>query len=102
MLNKALRMQQEKEEKECSTLQDEVAELRKTLEEKDAKMASLKEKAEKAEKEIDEARKIHNGDVSKLKKQDKLIKELQANLEAENRGNADKDMENQKLLEILK
>jgi hypothetical protein len=34
MLSKALRMQQEKEKKKLSTLQDEVAELRKFLEEK--------------------------------------------------------------------
>jgi hypothetical protein len=40
MLSKALRIQQEKEEKERTTLQDEVAELRKSLEAKEAKITS--------------------------------------------------------------
>lgn len=82
MLSKALRMQQEKEEKELSALQDEVAELRKSLEEKYAKIAFLKEKVEKAEKQNDGATKTHNADISKTKNQDEFIKELEANLEA--------------------
>jgi peptidoglycan hydrolase CwlO-like protein len=93
MLSKALRMQQEKEEKGLSTLQDEVVELQKSLEEKDAKITSLKEKAKKAEKKNDEATKIHNADISKIKKQDESIKELQANLEAAKRNIANKDIE---------
>jgi hypothetical protein len=64
-------------------------------------MALLKEKVEKVKKENDEARKIHNADVSKLNKQDEFIIELQANLKAEKKGNADKYMENQKLMGIL-
>jgi hypothetical protein len=42
MLSKALRIQQEMEEKELSTLQDEVAELKKSLEEKQAEITFLK------------------------------------------------------------
>jgi peptidoglycan hydrolase CwlO-like protein len=101
MLSKALRMQQEKEENGLSTLQDEVVELQKSLEEKDAKITSLKEKAKKAEKKNDEATKIHNADISKIKKPDESIKELQANLEAAKRNIANKDIE-KKLLEILR
>ena len=41
-------MQQEKEEKEFSALQAEAAKLHKSLEEKDAKMALLKEMVEKS------------------------------------------------------
>jgi GH25 family lysozyme M1 (1,4-beta-N-acetylmuramidase) len=50
---------------------------------------SLKEKAEKVEKENDEVTEIHNVDISKIQKQDESIKELQANLEASKRINAD-------------
>ena len=64
MLSKVLRMHQEKE---LSALQDEAAKPHKSLEEKDVQTL-LKEKVEKTEKENDEARKIHNADVSKLKK----------------------------------
>jgi predicted RNase H-like nuclease (RuvC/YqgF family) len=53
MLSKALRMQQEKEEKEFTILQDEVAELQKYLEEKEAENSSLKEKVNKIEKEME-------------------------------------------------
>lgn len=81
MLSTALRMKQDKEEKKLLTLQDEVAKLQKTLEEKDAEIKSLKEKVEKAEKKNAEAVKIHNVDISKMKKQYELIKELQTNLE---------------------
>ena len=62
---------------------------------------SLKEKAEKAKKNNDEATKIHNADISKIKKPDESIKELQANLEAAKRNIANKDIE-KKLLEILR
>jgi hypothetical protein len=44
MLSKALRIQQENEEKELTILQDKVAKLWKSLEEKEAKAISLKEK----------------------------------------------------------
>jgi uncharacterized lipoprotein YehR (DUF1307 family) len=84
MLSKALRMQQEKEEKEFSVLQDEAAKLLKSLEEKYAKMALLKEKVENFEKN-DEARKIHDADISNLKKKDDFFKELHANLKAKKR-----------------
>jgi peptidoglycan hydrolase CwlO-like protein len=75
-------MQQEKEEKEISTLQDKVAGLQKFLEEKEAEITSLKEKVDKVEKKNDEATKMHNADTLKMKKQDESIKELQTNLEA--------------------
>jgi hypothetical protein len=42
MMSKALRIQQENEEKELSTLQDEVGELWKSLEERYAEITSLK------------------------------------------------------------
>jgi uncharacterized coiled-coil protein SlyX len=95
-------MQQEKEEKELSTLQDEVVELQKSLEEKHAKIRSLKEEVEKVEKKNHEASKMHNADISKMKKQDESIKELQTNLKATKRSIADKDMASTKLLEILR
>jgi phosphate uptake regulator len=44
MLSKALRIQQEKEEKELTTLQDEVEKLQYSLEEKETEAISLKEK----------------------------------------------------------
>ena len=37
----------------------------------------MKEKVEKTEKKNDEATKMHNVDISKMKKQDESIKELQ-------------------------
>jgi hypothetical protein len=42
----------------------------------------LKEKVEKAGKKNDEVAKMHNPDISKMKKQDESIKELQTILEA--------------------
>ena len=63
MLSKALRIQQEKEEKELMTLQDEVEKLRKSLEEKDIEAISFKEKMAKVEKEKEEAAMMHNVDT---------------------------------------
>lgn len=54
-----------------------------------------------AEKKNDEAVKMHNADISNMKKQDESIKELQTYLEATKRSNADKDIKNKKILEIL-
>jgi predicted nucleic acid-binding Zn-ribbon protein len=76
MLSKALRIQQENEEKELTTLQDEVAKLQKSLEEKEAEITSLKEKVNKVENKNEEAIKVHNADMTKIKKQDKSISEL--------------------------
>jgi chromosome segregation ATPase len=102
MLSKALSMQQEKEEKELSTLQDEVVKLWKSLEEKEVEITSLKDKVDKIEKKNEEAAKVHNANISKMKKQDKWIKELQTSLEATKKNIANKDMESQKLLETLR
>ena len=102
MLSKALKMQQEKEEKELSTLQDKVAGLRKPLEEKEAEITSLKEKVDKVEKKNYEATKMHNANIMKMKKQDDSIKDLQMSLEAEKENIANKDVENQRLLENLR
>jgi uncharacterized coiled-coil protein SlyX len=67
MLSKTLRIQQEKEENELTTLLDEVAEIWKSLEEKEAEITSLKEKVNKVEKK-NEAAKVHNADITKMKK----------------------------------
>jgi chromosome segregation ATPase len=94
MLSKALRVQQEKEDMELSTLQDEVEKLRSSLEEKEVEVKSLKEK-------VAEAERIHSADVTKAKEQDNLINELRANLDATKEDIASKDGENQKLLATL-
>lgn len=101
MLSKALRMQQEKEEDELSKLQDEVARLRNSLKEKETEVTFLKEKLAEAKKEKEEAEKIHNNDVMKMKEQDNSIKEHHTNLETAEENVAGKDKENQKLLETL-
>jgi chromosome segregation ATPase len=102
MLSKALRIQQDKEDKELTTLQDKVAKHWKSLEEKEAEITSLKEKVNKVEKKNEEAVKVHNADMAKMKKQDDSINELWTSLEAANENIANKDMENQKLLETLR
>jgi chromosome segregation ATPase len=102
MLSKVLRMQQEKEETKLSTLQGEVVELQKYLEKKEVEITSLKEKVNKVEKKNEKATKVHNTDITKMKKQDESIRELQTNLEAAKENIATKDMENQKLLETLR
>jgi uncharacterized coiled-coil DUF342 family protein len=102
MLSKALRMQQEKEEKELSTLQEKVTGLRKSLEEKEAEITSLKEKVDKVKKKSHEATKTHNANIMKMKRQDESIKELQTSLEAAKKNIANKDVENQILLENLR
>jgi predicted nucleic acid-binding Zn-ribbon protein len=66
MLSKALRMQQEKEEKKLTTLQDEVLELHKSLEKKEAEITSLKEKVNKIKKEKGEVVKMPNADMTKM------------------------------------
>jgi peptidoglycan hydrolase CwlO-like protein len=67
MLSKPLRIQLEKEEKELTTLQDEVAMLQKSLEEKEAEIASLIEKVNTFEKENEEAVMMCNSDMIKMK-----------------------------------
>lgn len=57
MLNKDLRIQQEKDDYELSKLQDEVANVLNSLEEKETKIISLKEKLAEAEKEKEQAEK---------------------------------------------
>jgi predicted nucleic acid-binding Zn-ribbon protein len=94
MLSKSLRIQQDKEEKELATIQDEVAELRKSLEEKVAEITSLKEKVNKVEKKKEEVVEVHNTDIVKMKKQDDSISELRASLKATKENIANKDMEN--------
>lgn len=54
-----------------------------------------------AEKEKQEAEKIHNDDVTKMKEHDNSIKELHINLEAVEENVAGKDKENRKILETL-
>ena len=68
MLSKTLRIQQEKEENELTTLLDEVAEIWKSLEEKEAEITSLKEKVNKVENNNEEAAKVHSADITKMKK----------------------------------
>ena len=68
MLNKDLRIQQEKDDYELSKLQDEVANVLNSLEEKETEIISLKEKLAEAEKEKEQAEKNHNDDVTKMKK----------------------------------
>jgi hypothetical protein len=76
MLSKALRIQQENEEKELMTLQDEVEKLRKSLEEKEIEAISFKEKMAKVEKEKEEAATMHNVDTTRIKEHEKSISEL--------------------------
>jgi hypothetical protein len=57
MLNKDLRIQQEKDDYELSKLQDEVANVLNSLEEKETEIISLKEKLAEAEKEKEQAEK---------------------------------------------
>jgi hypothetical protein len=76
MLSKALRIQQENEEKELMTLQDEVEKLRKSLEEKEIEAISFKEKMAKVEKEKEEAATMHNVDTTRIKEHEKSVSEL--------------------------
>ena len=82
-------------------IQDEVEKLWKSLEEKDAKVTSLKEKMAKAEKENEEAIKMSNADMTRIKEQDKSTKELHTSLKAANDNITSKDIENQKIVETL-
>jgi hypothetical protein len=45
--------------------------------------------------------KVHNANIVKMKKQDELIRELQTSLKATKKNIANKDVENQRLLENL-
>jgi hypothetical protein len=45
---------------------------------------------------------VHSADITKMKKQDESISELQTSLEAAKENIANKDMENQKLLKTLR
>lgn len=76
MVSKALRIQQEKEEYELSKLQDKVQKLQKSLEEKETKVISLNEKVAEAKREKEEAVKVRNVDMTKMKEQNKSINEL--------------------------
>jgi hypothetical protein len=64
MLSKALKLQQDKEDKEheaaLSKLQDKAKKLRSSLEEKEIEISSLKEKVFEAERLKEEAEKTHN------------------------------------------
>jgi predicted nucleic acid-binding Zn-ribbon protein len=76
MVSKTLKIQQEKEEYELSKLQDKVEKIQKSLEEKETKVISLKEKVAEAKREKEEAVKVRNVDMTKMKEQNKSINEL--------------------------
>jgi predicted RNase H-like nuclease (RuvC/YqgF family) len=101
ILSKALRIHQEKEKKTLTTLQDEVAELHKTLEDKETEAISLREKMPEVKKIKEEVVKMHNADMKKIKEHDKLIKELHTSLEATKDNTTSKDRENQRIMETL-
>lgn len=76
MVSKTLKIQQEKEEYELSKLQDKVEKIQKSLEEKETKVISLNEKVAEAKREKEEAVKVRNVDMTKMKEQNKSINEL--------------------------
>jgi predicted nucleic acid-binding Zn-ribbon protein len=76
MVSKTLKIQKEKEEYELSKLQDKVEKIQKSLEEKETKVISLKEKVAEAKREKEEAVKVRNVDMTKMKEQNKSINEL--------------------------
>jgi septal ring factor EnvC (AmiA/AmiB activator) len=101
MLSKDLMIQQDKEEKELMTLQGKVEKLQKSLEEKEVEVIFLKEKVAKVEKENEEAIKVHDADMTKMKEQNKSISELRTSIEATRESITNKDRENQRILETL-
>lgn len=94
MVSKTLKIQQEKEEYELSKLQDKVEKIQKSLEEKETKVISLKEKVAEAKREKEEAVKVRNVDMTKMKEQNKSINELWTSLEATEENVTSKDKEN--------
>jgi oligoribonuclease (3'-5' exoribonuclease) len=73
----------------------------KNLEDKEDEVIFLKEKVAKVEKEKEEAVKVHDADMTKMKEQNKSISELHTSIEAVRESITSKDRENQKILETL-
>jgi predicted RNase H-like nuclease (RuvC/YqgF family) len=90
MLSKALKIQQYKDDEDHETnmskLHDKVTKLCNSLEEEETEIISLKKNLAKA-KEKEQAEKVHNDDMVKMKKQDDSINELRTSLEKEKKDN---------------
>jgi Rad3-related DNA helicase len=99
MVSKALKIQHEKEDDEHETnmskLQDEVAKLQNSLEEKESEITSLKENLAETKKEKEQAEKTHNDGMVKMKEQYDSMNDLRTSLEKEKENILAKDKENQ-------